>query len=112
MRQRLLAVDCHVNSWPMALVILWLALGQWQNSSYLKDIKVVEIIFDKVAEIIFDKVAVSMFVCQFDLTPISDVMTKMVMTDFSQISGIIGHFKLQSSDNDGQWSIGQLVVSC
>ena len=97
-------MDCHVNSWPMALVILWLALGQWQNSSYLKDIKVVEIIFDKVA--------VSMFVCQFDLTPISDVMTKMVMTDLSQISGIIGHFKLQSSDNDGQWSIGQLVVSC
>ena len=104
MCQRLLAVDCHVNSWPMALVILWLALGHWQNSSYLKDIKVVEIIFDKVA--------ISMFVCQFDLTPISDVMTKMVMTDLSQISGIIGHFKLQSSDNDGQWSIGQLVVSC
>ena len=97
-------MDCHVNSWPMALVILWLALGHWQNSSYLKDIKVVEIIFDKVA--------ISMFVCQFDLTPISDVMTKMVMTDLSQISGIIGHFELQSSDNDGQWSIGQLVVSC
>ena len=97
-------MDCHVNSWPMALVILWLALGHWQNSSYLKDIKVVEIIFDKVA--------ISMFVCKFELSPISDVMTKMVMTDLSQISGIIGHFKLQSSDNDGQWSIGQLVVSC
>ena len=89
-----------------------LALGPWRwsssgwhlVSSYLKDIKVVEIIFDKVA--------VSMFVCQFELSPISDVMTKMVMTDLSQISGIIGHFKLQSSDNDGQWSIGQLVVSC
>ena len=97
-------MDCHVNSWPIALVILWLALGHWQNSSYLKDIKVVEIIFDKVA--------ISMYVCQFELTPISDEMTKMVMTDLSQISGIIGHFKLQSSDNDGQWSIGQLVVSC
>ena len=90
----------------------WSSSGWHLVSSYLKDIKVVEIIFSKVAEIIFDKVAVSMFVCQFDLTPISDVMTKMVMTDLSQISGIIGHFKLQSSDNDGQWSIGQLVVSC
>ena len=90
----------------------WSSSGWHLVSSYLKDIKVVEIIFDKVAEIIFDKVAVSMFVCQFELTHISDVMMKMVMTDLSQISGIIGHFKLQSSDNDGQWSIGQLVVSC